>query len=79
MELLGSSSPITSPAQPALLPATAAGSAVRFERVNFHYPSRPLQAALQDFTLSVSPGKPWPGGTQWRRKEHRVSAAAAFL
>ncbi len=57
MELLGSSSPITSPAQPARLPATAAGSAVRFERVNFHYPSRPLQAALQDFTLSVSPGE----------------------
>jgi len=57
MELLGSSSPITSPARPAQLPATAAGSAVRFERVNFHYPSRPLQAALQDFTLSVSPGE----------------------
>ena len=57
MELLGSSSPITSPAQPARLPATAAGSAVRFERVNFYYPSRPLQAALQDFTLSVSPGE----------------------
>ena len=30
---------------------------MRFERVNFHYPSRPLQAALQDFTLSVSPGE----------------------
>jgi ATP-binding cassette, subfamily B, bacterial len=57
MELLGSSSPITSPARPAQLPATAAGSAVRFDRVNFHYPSRPLQAALQDFTLSVSPGE----------------------
>lgn len=57
MELLGSSSPITSPAQPAQLPTTAAGSAVRFEHVNFHYPSRPLQAALQDFTLSVSPGE----------------------
>ena len=57
MELLGTSSPITSPAQPVSLPATAAGSAVRFDHVTFHYPSRPLQAALKDFTLSVSPGE----------------------
>ncbi|MEY4883475.1 MAG: hypothetical protein RIS34_1329 [Pseudomonadota bacterium] len=57
MELLGSHSPIKSPGNPAPLPPTAAGSAVRFDKVNFHYPSRPLQTALADFTLSVSPGE----------------------
>ena len=57
MELLQSESPIFSPAIPLPLPATQAGSAVRFEGVGFHYPSRPLQAALSDFTLEVRPGE----------------------
>src|SRR5205814_10060669 len=30
---------------------------VRFERVTFHYPSRPDTAALSDFSLSVSRGE----------------------
>jgi ATP-binding cassette subfamily B protein len=30
---------------------------VAFEAVNFHYPSRPIQAALKDFTLQVQPGE----------------------
>ena len=57
VELLHSRSAITSPAvpQPAALPA--AGSAVRMEGIGFHYPSRPLQNALSDFTLKVQPGQ----------------------
>jgi ATP-binding cassette subfamily B protein len=57
MELLHTRSPIVSPAQPAALPAAVGPSALRFEGVNFHYPSRPSQAALADFTLDVRPGE----------------------
>ena len=57
MELLGTQSPITSPFNPALAPMPSAGSAIKFESVNFHYPSRPNQAALSDFTLNVQPGQ----------------------
>jgi ATP-binding cassette subfamily B protein len=57
MELLGSRSPIASPAAPLKVPAPQAGSAVTLEGVSFHYPSRPAQAALSDFTLKVAPGE----------------------
>ena len=57
MELLGSRSPITSPAQPVALPLQQTGSAVRFEALRFHYPSRPKQAALHDFSLTVASGQ----------------------
>jgi len=57
MELLGTQSPITSPSNPAVAPMPIAGSAIKFEAVNFHYPSRPLQPALQDFSLDVQPGQ----------------------
>jgi len=57
MELLASRSPVTSPAQPAPPHITQAGSTIRFEAVTFHYPSRPAQAALSDFSLSVAPGE----------------------
>jgi ATP-binding cassette subfamily B protein len=57
MELLASESPVREPAQPIALPAPQGGSAVRFEQVSFHYPSRPLQAALQDFSLDVRAGE----------------------
>ena len=57
MELLDTRSPVTSPKNPALAPALRSGSAIKFEAVNFHYPSRPLQAALTDFTLDVAPGE----------------------
>jgi ATP-binding cassette subfamily B protein len=33
------------------------GSAVALEHVTFHYPSRPKQAALSDFSLNVKPGE----------------------
>ncbi len=57
MELLASQSPITSPTQPLSAPSPAAGTAIAFEALTFHYPSRPAQAALSDFTLSVAPGE----------------------
>ena len=34
-----------------------AGAAVSFDSVNFHYPSRPAEAALVDLNLSVEPGE----------------------
>jgi ATP-binding cassette subfamily B protein len=57
MELLASRSPVVSPAQPVSAPVPQAGSAVRFEAVRFHYPSRPLVPALADFSLDVRPGE----------------------
>ncbi|MDH4482429.1 MAG: ABC transporter transmembrane domain-containing protein [Rhodoferax sp.] len=57
MELLHTQSPIASPAQPVRLPLPQAGSAVRFEAVDFRYPSRPSQLALSSFTLDVQAGQ----------------------
>jgi len=57
MELLQARSRIESPAQARALPTTQAGSHVRLQGVHFHYPSRPGQPALEDFTLEVSPGE----------------------
>jgi ATP-binding cassette, subfamily B, bacterial len=57
MELLAAQSPVAEPARPVALPATRGGSAVALEGVTFHYPSRPQQAALTDFSLRVRPGE----------------------
>jgi ATP-binding cassette subfamily B protein len=57
MELLGSHSPISSPSKPALAPVQLEGSAIEFEAVKFHYPSRPNQAAISNFSLSVKSGQ----------------------
>ncbi|MCB1995352.1 MAG: ATP-binding cassette domain-containing protein, partial [Rhodoferax sp.] len=57
MELLATRSPVREPAAPLPLPPVRGGSDVAFEAVRFHYPSRPLQPALDDFTLSVKPGE----------------------
>jgi ATP-binding cassette subfamily B protein len=57
MELLASVSPVGDPAHPRSLPPTRAGSGVAFSRVQFHYPSRPQHAALDDFSLTVKPGE----------------------
>jgi len=57
VELLHSRSSIQSPAVPFPAALPAAGSAVRMEAIGFHYPSRPLQNALTDFTLDVQPGQ----------------------
>ena len=57
MELLHAKSGIESPAEPTQAPVPAAGSAVSFEGITFHYPSRPGVPALRDFNLSVAPGE----------------------
>jgi ATP-binding cassette subfamily B protein len=57
MELLASESPVQSPAQPLRAAAPQGGSALAFDDVSFHYPSRPAQAALSGFTLAVQPGQ----------------------
>lgn len=57
MELLHLQSPVQSPARPVQAPWPAGGSALVFEEVRFHYPSRPAQPALQDFALTVQPGQ----------------------
>ena len=57
MELLHTRSPIASPAHPVAAPLPHAGSAVRFENLSFHYPSRPLQEALAGFSLDIQAGQ----------------------
>ncbi len=57
MELLDTNSPIQSPKNPALAGVSTAGSAIKFEAIEFNYPSRPLQTALSKFSLDVKPGE----------------------
>ena len=57
MELLSATSPVADAVQPRPLPVVRGGSAVAFEDVTFHYPSRPKQAALSGFSLQVRPGE----------------------
>ena len=57
MELLDTNSPIQSPKNPALAGVSVAGSAIKFEAIEFNYPSRPLQTALTKFSLDVKPGE----------------------
>jgi ATP-binding cassette, subfamily B, bacterial len=57
MELLATRSPVVSPSNPLPAQVTRAGSAIKFEAVTFHYPSRPATAALSNFSLSVAPGE----------------------
>src|SRR5262249_61620953 len=47
---------IAAPAAPTPMPEPARG-AVRFENVQFHYPSRPERSALDRFDLTVEPGE----------------------
>ncbi len=57
MELLTSRSPVASPMNPRAAPISQEGSSIRFEAITFHYPSRPLLAALTDFTLTIRKGE----------------------
>ena len=57
MELLDAKSPVVSPLKPAVAGVLHAGSAIEFNNITFHYPSRPAQAALTDFSLHVAPGE----------------------
>jgi ATP-binding cassette subfamily B protein len=57
-DLLDAKSFIATPADPIAMPIRAGGGvAVAFDAVRFHYPSRPDQAALDGFTLSIAPGE----------------------
>ncbi|MGE5146910.1 MAG: ABC transporter transmembrane domain-containing protein [Candidatus Eiseniibacteriota bacterium] len=56
VELLSTTPDVTAPAAPKTLPDPAQG-AIAFDRVTFHYPSRPDLAALEQFTLDVRPGE----------------------
>ncbi len=56
VELLHVTPDVSPPLHPQALPLPARGHVV-FEHVTFHYPSRPNEAALEDFTLSVEPGE----------------------
>jgi len=57
MELLATHSNITSPTNPTPAHTPPSGSAIEFESLTFHYPSRPAQAALHNFSLKVLPGQ----------------------
>jgi len=57
MELLASTSPVADPDVPLELPLSGRGLEVEFDRVSFHYPSRPETAALHDFSLRLAPGE----------------------
>jgi ATP-binding cassette subfamily B protein len=56
MEILDTEAAVKAPANPAHLPKQARG-AVTFGNVTFRYPSRPEHAALDQFSLDVSPGE----------------------
>ncbi|MEP7044815.1 MAG: ABC transporter transmembrane domain-containing protein [Dokdonella sp.] len=55
-ELLDTRAQIQSPASAQTLAQPVRG-AIRFENVEFRYPSRPDRAALHDFSLSIEPGQ----------------------
>ena len=55
-DLLSREPEIKAPADPKPLPEPAQGR-IAFESVRFHYPSRPDESALEDFSLSVEPGE----------------------
>ncbi len=56
MEILHTEPLIKAPANPIALPLPASGE-MRFDKVMFHYPSRPDALALNNFSLRVSPGE----------------------
>jgi len=56
IELLEAEPEIFAPDSPVALPQPALGR-VKFDNVTFHYPSRPAQAALVDFSLTIEPGE----------------------
>jgi ATP-binding cassette, subfamily B, bacterial len=57
MELLHAPSRIISKQNKALTQVNPAQAAIELRAINFHYPSRPTQPALQDFSLRVLPGE----------------------
>jgi len=56
MELLQAQPDVRAPASPMILPARIRGR-IEYERVQFNYPSRPRQTALDDISLTIEPGE----------------------
>lgn len=56
-ELLVARPEIHEPENPAVLPAGRATGRISFKKVNFSYPSRPNELALEDFSLEIEPGE----------------------
>ncbi|WP_419799223.1 MAG: ABC transporter transmembrane domain-containing protein [Terasakiella sp.] len=56
VELLDSESEIKAPLNPLVLPEKPAGH-VRFDQVDFRYPSRPDELALKDISLDIAAGE----------------------
>ncbi|PWR21779.1 ABC transporter transmembrane domain-containing protein [Zavarzinia compransoris] len=56
LEILAVAPAIHAPAVPKALPARVAGT-IAFEKVTFHYPSRPDLPALRDLSFTVAPGE----------------------
>lgn len=56
IELLNTQPTIKSPSLPKHLPQPSIGH-IKFNNVTFHYPSRPEQKALDNFTLEIQPGE----------------------
>jgi len=57
MELLGSTSPVQSPEHPVASVPPVSGSTLQFQDLKFHYPSRPSQMALEDFSVDIQAGQ----------------------
>ncbi len=57
MELLHADAAIVSVPNPVETPVPQAGSAINFDSVTFHYPSRPNTPALRGFDLEIAPGE----------------------
>lgn len=55
LQLLALQSEIRDPPRPKEIPSL--GEGLQLQSVTFHYPSRPMQAALQDITLQVNAGE----------------------
>lgn len=56
IELLITDTEIKAPDNPLVFSENSQGR-ISLENVTFHYPSRPNQAALKDFTLNINPGE----------------------
>ena len=55
-ELMGERADIVDPITPKILPAPMR-AALRFDKVSFHYPTRPDVPALYEFSLDIQPGE----------------------
>ncbi|WP_020594421.1 ABC transporter transmembrane domain-containing protein [Kiloniella laminariae] len=56
LDLLSTETDIASPENPVALPEKISG-AIAFENVDFNYPARPNQAAMEQFSISVKAGE----------------------